>query len=117
MLGQSLAEQGYAGGLWPERKLVAVKAPVFSMSKLAMVDTYLGPEMKSTGEVIGVDLDFSPALVKALMAAGMMLPASGSILFSISDRDKPESAGYRPEFHELGYELCATEELPGCLRL
>ncbi|MGI5835918.1 MAG: carbamoyl-phosphate synthase large subunit [Chloroflexota bacterium] len=109
MLGQSLAEQGYAGGLWPERKLVAVKAPVFSMSKLAMVDTYLGPEMKSTGEVIGVDLDFSPALVKALMAAGMMLPASGFILFSISDRDKPEALDIARRFHELGYELCATE--------
>ncbi len=109
MLGQSLAEQGYGGGLWPERNLVAVKAPVFSMSKLSMVDTYLGPEMKSTGEVMGVDLDFSSALVKALMASGMMLPPSGALLFSVSDRDKPETLDIARRFHELGYELYATE--------
>ena len=109
MLGQSLAEQGYRGGLWPERKLVAVKAPVFSMSKLAMVDTYLGPEMKSTGEVMGVDLDLPSALAKALVAAGMMLPPTGALLFSISDRDKPEALGIARKFHELGYSLYATE--------
>ena len=57
MLGQSLREQGYEPGLWPRQNLVAVKAPVFSMSKLIGVDTYLGPEMKSTGEVMGIDTD------------------------------------------------------------
>ena len=109
MLGQSLAEQGYQGGLWPEGKLVAVKAPVFSMSKLSMVDTYLGPEMKSTGEVMGVDHELPAALVKALMAAGMMLPPRGALLFSVSDRDKPEALGIARRFHELGYALYATE--------
>ena len=109
MLGESLAQQGYQGGLWPERGLVAVKAPVFSMSKLSMVDTYLGPEMKSTGEVMGVDLDFSSALAKALIASGMMLPPTGALLFSVSDRDKPEALGIARKFHELGYELFATE--------
>ncbi|MGE5618451.1 MAG: carbamoyl-phosphate synthase large subunit [Sphingomonadaceae bacterium] len=109
MLGESLAQQGYQGGLWPERNLVAVKAPVFSMSKLSMVDTYLGPEMKSTGEVMGVDLEFAPALVKALMAAGLMLSPSGAVLFSVSDRDKPEALDIARRFHELGYELYATE--------
>jgi len=108
MLGESLAQQGYQGGLWPERGLVAVKAPVFSMSKLSMVDTYLGPEMKSTGEVMGVDLDFSSALAKALIASGMMLPPTGALLFSVSDRDKPEALGIARKFHELGYELFAT---------
>ncbi len=109
MLGESLAQQGYQGGLWPERKLVAVKAPVFSMSKLSMVDTYLGPEMKSTGEVMGVDLEFSSALVKALLAAGLMLPPTGALLFSVSDRDKPEALDIARRFHDLGYELYATE--------
>ncbi|MCL4531762.1 MAG: ATP-grasp domain-containing protein, partial [Actinobacteria bacterium] len=109
MLGQSLAEQGYEGGLWPEGKLVAVKAPVFSMSKLSMVDTYLGPEMKSTGEVMGVDYTLPAALVKALTAAGMMLPPKGALLFSVSDRDKPEALAIARRFHELGYALFATE--------
>jgi carbamoyl-phosphate synthase large subunit len=109
MLGQKLAEHGYGGGLWPEGKLVAVKAPVFSMNKLSMVDTYLGPEMKSTGEVMGVDWTLSAALVKALMAAGMMLPPKGAILFSVSDRDKPEVLEIARRFHELGYALYATE--------
>ena len=59
-LGTSLREQGYEGGLWPEQPLVAVKAPVFSMAKLIGVDTYLGPEMKSTGEVMGVDRTLTP---------------------------------------------------------
>ncbi|MGH2602060.1 MAG: carbamoyl-phosphate synthase large subunit, partial [Dehalococcoidia bacterium] len=65
MLGLSLREQGYDGGLWPRKKLVAVKAPVFSMAKLIGVDTHLGPEMKSTGEVMGVDTDWPRALTKA----------------------------------------------------
>src|SRR5450756_1077667 len=109
MLGETLADQGYSGGLWPELPLVAVKAPVFSMSKLSMVDTYLGPEMKSTGEVMGVDRELPAALVKALMAAGMMLPPRGALLFSVSDRDKPEALGIARRFHELGYALYATE--------
>ena len=74
--------------MWKRQKLVAVKAPVFSMSKLVGVDSYLGPEMKSTGEVMGIDTEFRPALAKALMAAGMMLPPKGAILLSIADRHK-----------------------------
>ena len=91
MLGNSLKEQGYSTGLWPERKLVGIKAPVFSMSKLPGVDTYLSPEMKSTGEVMGIDYTFDAALTKALLAAGLMLPPQGAILLSIADRDKPEA--------------------------
>ena len=89
MLGETLAEQGYPGGLWPATPLVAVKAPVFSMSKLSGVDTHLGPEMKSTGEVMGVDIDYDKALSKALIAAGMAVPAKGKALLSIADQDKP----------------------------
>jgi len=94
MLGQSLKQQGYKSGLWPECQLVGIKAPVFSMSKLAGVDTYLGPEMKSTGEVMGLDYKFEPALAKSLIAAGLMLTPESSILFSIADRDKPSFAYY-----------------------
>ena len=88
MLGRSLAEQGYSGGLWPKQPLVAVKAPVFSMSKLIGVDTYLGPEMKSTGEVMGVDRTYPAALAKALLASGLMLAPNGAVLMSIADKHK-----------------------------
>ena len=109
MLGQSLKEQGYKGGLWPKQKLVAIKAPVFSMSKLSGVDTYLGPEMKSTGEVMGVDYTFGAALAKALLAADLMLPKEGSILLSIADKDKPEALPIIKKLSSLGYRLYATE--------
>src|SRR5436190_990351 len=91
-LGQSLREQGWAGGLVPARPLVAVKAPVFSMSKLPAVDSYLGPEMKSTGEVMGIDRTEPAALAKALIAAGMMPAPGATFLLSIADRDKDEAA-------------------------
>ncbi len=109
MLGTSLKEQGYRTGLHKKQKLVGIKAPVFSMSKLLGVDTYLGPEMKSTGEVMGIDFTFDAALAKALLAAGLMLPANGSILLSIADRDKPEAAPIIRKLAEIGYRLFATE--------
>jgi carbamoyl-phosphate synthase large subunit len=109
MLGKSLKEQGYQNGLWPRQKLVAIKAPVFSMSKLTGVDTYLGPEMKSTGEVMGIDYTFEAALAKALMAAGANLPPQGSLLLSIADRDKPEALPLIRRFAAIGYKLYATE--------
>ena len=109
MLGQSLKEQGYSSGLWPRQKLVAVKAPVFSMSKLVGVDTYLGPEMKSTGEVMGIDYTLDAALAKALQAAGLMLLPKGALLLSIADRDKAEALPMIKKFSEIGYKLYATE--------
>jgi len=109
MLGQSLREQGYEGGLWRKQELIAIKAPVFSMSKLSGVDTYLGPEMKSTGEVMGVDYTFGAALAKALLAADIMLPRKGSILLSIADRDKPEAVPIIKALAAEGYRLYATE--------
>ncbi|MYJ57870.1 MAG: carbamoyl phosphate synthase large subunit, partial [Chloroflexi bacterium] len=108
MLGESLSEQGYSSGLWPSTPLVAVKAPVFSMSKLSGVDTHLGPEMKSTGEVMGVDTDYEKALNKALIAAGMAVPAQGRALLSIADQDKPGAMALIRELGEAGYELHAT---------
>jgi len=109
MLGKSLKDQGYSTGLWPRQKLVGIKAPVFSMSKLLGVDTYLGPEMKSTGEVMGVDYSFGAALTKALLAAGLMLLPQGTILLSIADRDKPEALPIIRQFSKVGYTLYATE--------
>ncbi len=109
MLGISLEEQGYETGLWKKQKLVAIKAPVFSMSKLAGVDTYLGPEMKSTGEVMGIDYTFDAALAKALLAAGLMLPPKGAILLSIADRDKPEALPIIRRLSQADYKLYATE--------
>jgi len=109
MLGKSLREQGYSTGLWPRQKLVGIKAPVFSMSKLLGVDTYLSPEMKSTGEVMGIDYTFNAALAKALLAAGLMLLPRGAILFSIADRDKPEAMAIIRKFSSIGYKLYATE--------
>ena len=109
MMGKSLAEQGYSTGLWPAKEIVAIKAPVFSMSKLIGVDTYLGPEMKSTGEVMGIDHSLGPALAKALMASDLMLPPEGAVLLSIADRDKAEALDIVRTFHSLSYKLYATQ--------
>src|SRR5207302_1678599 len=88
-LGASLRGLGFGVGLWPEQPFVAAKAPVFSMSKLAQVDTYLGPEMKSTGEVMGLGASVAEALGKALLAAGTQLPEPGAaVLLSLANRDK-----------------------------
>ena len=109
MLGKTLAGQGYADGLWPNRPLVAVKAPVFSMSKLIGVDTYLGPEMKSTGEVMGVDRTLEAALAKALAASDLLLKPGGAILISIADQHKAESIPLVHKLHRAGYRIYATE--------
>ena len=108
MLGQSLSEQGYEGGLQPRTPLVGVKAPVFSMSKLGGVDTYLGPEMKSTGEVMGIDTNLQGAMAKALAASDLMLPAKGALLVTVADRDKPEAVPLLKALHERGYDIYAT---------
>ncbi|MXY87295.1 MAG: ATP-grasp domain-containing protein, partial [Dehalococcoidia bacterium] len=109
MCGETLESQGYEGGLWPERNLVAVKAPVFSMSKLAEVDTYLGPEMKSTGEVMGIDSAYEPALAKALVASDLAVEAGTPVLLSLSDRTKAEALPLVHALHDAGCELFATE--------
>ena len=109
MLGRTLNELGYKGGLWKRQKLVGVKAPVFSMSKLTGVDTYLGPEMKSTGEVMGIDTEFTPAVAKALMAAGLSIKPGDPVLLSIADRDKSDSLQMIRELYSAGCTMYATE--------
>ena len=109
MLGQSLADQGYEGGLWPKQNLVGIKAPVFSMAKLVGVDWHLGPEMKSTGEVMGIDRNFANALSKALMAANLNLKPQMGILLSIADQDKAEAMDMIRSLGQAGCRLFATE--------
>src|SRR3569832_1626882 len=109
MLETSLADQGYKGGLWPRQPLIAVKAPVFSMAKLRGVEVNLGPEMKSTGEVMGIDIAFEPAFYKALISAGLAIRPHGSILISLADEDKADSLQMVQELVRLGYKLFATE--------
>jgi len=116
MLGISLAEQGYKTGLYEKKALVGVKAPVFSMSKLTGVDTYLSPEMKSTGEVMGIDFTYEAALAKALIAAGLMLPPQGTLLFSIADRNKAEALPIIKGFYALGYQIYATRGTAAMIR-
>ena len=116
MLGKTLLELGCKPGLQPKQRLVAVKAPVFSMSKLTGVDTHLGPEMKSTGEVMGVDYTFEAALAKALHAADMALPKRGSILLSLADRTKPEALPIVRSLAQAGYRVYATEGTAAMIR-
>jgi carbamoyl-phosphate synthase large subunit len=108
-LGKKLADMGYADGLHPNRPFVAVKAPVFSFAKLADLETSLGPEMKSTGEVMGIDLDLPRALYKALLAANLYLPDSGNILATVADKDKVEAIPLLKQFAALGFTLYATD--------
>jgi carbamoyl-phosphate synthase large subunit len=116
MLGERLANMGWASGLVPARPLVAVKAPVFSMSKLVSVDSYLGPEMKSTGEVMGVDRTLTAALRKAFLAAGMGVRRGGKALLTIADADKPEIFPIVSRLTQLGYEILATSGTAAALR-
>ena len=109
MLGETLRSQGYSGGLWPEQDLVGIKAPVFSMAKLVGVDWHLGPEMKSTGEVMGVDKDFKNALTKTLLAANLNFKPGSGVLLSIADHHKSEAVSLIRNLTDSGCLLYATE--------
>ncbi|TLN15041.1 carbamoyl-phosphate synthase large subunit, partial [bacterium] len=108
ILGKKLKDLGYRSGICPIPEFVAVKVPVFSFAKMSQVDTSLGPEMKSTGEVMGVDGEFSMALYKGLVAAGFDIPKEGTILATISDKDKEEVIPILKGFVDLGFKLMAT---------
>ena len=109
ILGVSLIEQKIPLGLLPIGKEYAVKMPVFSFSKLRKVDIALGPEMKSTGEVIGRDRSLNKALYKAMIAAGYEMREYGKVLFTIGDRDKEEALLLARRFSDIGYGLVATQ--------
>ncbi|WP_251546350.1 carbamoyl-phosphate synthase large subunit [Limosilactobacillus caecicola] len=108
ILGDSLKQQGYEGGLYPEPQTIHVKAPVFSFNKLDDVDAYLGPEMKSTGEVMGSDSTFEKALYKAFAGAKMQLPENGNVLLTIEDNDKEQILPLAKRFAGIGYRILAT---------
>ncbi|HNT30186.1 MAG TPA: carbamoyl-phosphate synthase large subunit [bacterium] len=107
--GEKLRDLGYLPGLYPESGIVAVKAPVFSFAKLTDVNTRLGPEMKSTGEVMGIDTNYPRALHKAFLAAGITVPLKGKILATIADEDKQEALTILRGFDSLGYPIIATK--------
>ncbi|MDL2319246.1 carbamoyl-phosphate synthase large subunit, partial [Eubacteriales bacterium OttesenSCG-928-A19] len=108
-LGQTLAMQGYGTGIHPERKdRYYVKAPVFSFSKIRGVDTYLSPEMKSTGEAIGYDKSMTRALYKALQASGMRVKNYGTVLVTVADEDKDHALPLVRRFYDLGFNIEAT---------
>ncbi|MCR8635140.1 carbamoyl-phosphate synthase large subunit [Paenibacillus radicis (ex Xue et al. 2023)] len=113
-LGQSLASFGFPEGLLKEADEVSVKVPVFSLHKLSGVEIALSPEMKSTGEVIGRDPVYAKALYKGLLAAGMKLPAQGTVIASIADKDKAAAVEPLRKLFRLGYRIIAT---PGTARL
>jgi len=115
-LGESLESLGYRTGLLPPSPLVAVKAPVFSMQKLRSVDSYLGPEMKSTGEVMGLDRDLPTALRKAFLAAGLTLRPGGTALLTIADPDKPEMLPIVSGLVRLGCQIVATSGTAAALQ-
>ena len=108
MLGEKLKDMGYGTGLYPEADYVSVKVPVFSFEKLKDVDVALGPEMKSTGEVLGIAKTFQDALLKGLVAAGYKLKKQGGVLISVRDSDKQETLGIADRFAKLGFEIYAT---------
>ena len=108
MLGEKLADMGYGTGLYRKSAYYAVKVPVFSFEKLINVDTHLGPEMKSTGEVLGIAGTLEEALYKGLVAAGYEMKKEGGVLITVRDRDKAEIPDIARGFAELGFKLYAT---------
>lgn len=107
-LGERIKSMGLPTGLVPAKDYVAVKAPVFSFSKMGLVEIALGPEMKSTGEVMGIGRTYSEALFKAIHGANMRIPEKGHILMTVADRDKEEAARLAKGFIDLGYHIQAT---------
>lgn len=108
MLGETLKSLGYQSGLYPSGDYVAVKVPVFSFEKLQDVDTMLGPEMKSTGECLGIGHNLEDALLKGLIAAGYDLKKEGGVLISVRDTDKQEIIPIADKLARMGFELYGT---------
>ncbi|MGN0484746.1 MAG: carbamoyl-phosphate synthase large subunit [Lachnospiraceae bacterium] len=108
IMGETIEEMGYKPGLQPEAEYVAVKMPVFSFEKLRGAEISLGPEMKSTGECLGIAKTFNEALYKAFLGAGIELPKYKQMIITVKDADKPEAAEVAKRFEKLGYKIYAT---------
>ena len=136
MMGQKLSDLGYASGLWTlspsgnyvqsevgmtsvvpnDLKMVAIKAPVFSFQKLGKVEPSLGPEMKSTGEILGIDRTFAGALYKAMVASGIVFKGDGDVLLTVKEDDKAAAVAIGRALHERGRSLAATPGTAASLR-
>ncbi|MCR4673445.1 MAG: carbamoyl-phosphate synthase large subunit [Lachnospiraceae bacterium] len=108
IIGKTIKELGYKPGLQPEAEYVAIKMPVFSFEKLRGAEISLGPEMKSTGECLGIATTFNEALYKAFLGAGVELPKYKQMIMTVNDKDKPESVDVAKRFAALGYKIYAT---------
>ena len=108
IIGNTLKGMGYPVGLAPEAEYVAIKMPVFSFEKLRGAEISLGPEMKSTGECLGIGKTFDEALYKAFLGAGVVLPKYKQMIMTVKDADKPESVDIAKRFEALGYKIYAT---------
>ena len=108
IMGETIKGMGYTPGLAPTADYIAIKMPVFSFEKLRGAEISLGPEMKSTGECLGIDKTFNGALYKAFEGAGVELPKYKQMIMTVKDADKPESVGVAKRFEKLGYKIYAT---------
>lgn len=108
IMGETIKGMGYTPGLAPTADYIAIKMPVFSFEKLRGAEISLGPEMKSTGECLGIDKTFNGALYKAFEGAGVELPKYKQMIMTVKDADKPEAAGVAKRFEKLGYKIYAT---------
>ena len=108
MLGEKLSNMEYGTGIYKKSEYIAVKMPIFSFQKLKNGDTSLGPEMKSTGEVLGISKHFSEAILKAFIASGINVETKGKILVTVNDKDKPEVLPIIKNLEKKGYKIYAT---------
>lgn len=108
MFGEKLRDIGYGTGIWRRSEYVCVKMPIFSFEKIKNADTTLGPEMKSTGEVLGVDREYYKAVLKAFIASGANVASSGAILITVCDKDKEELVPLAQKLYHKGFEVYAT---------
>ena len=108
IMGEAIKGMGYTPGLAPTADYIAIKMPVFSFEKLRGAEISLGPEMKSTGECLGIDKTFNGALYKAFEGAGVELPKYKQMIMTVKDADKPEAVGVAKRFEKLGYKIYAT---------
>lgn len=109
ILGEKLKNIGYGTGIYRRSEYIAIKMPVFSFEKIKNADTSLGPEMKSTGEVLGVSKNFSDAIVKAFIASGINIPKSGNVLITVRDKDKEEMLPLAKKLFNKGFNIYATK--------
>ncbi len=116
ILGKKIRELGYEPGLQPEADYFAIKMPVFSFEKIRGADISLGPEMKSTGECLGIAATFDEALYKAFLGAGINLPKYRNMIITVRDSDKPDAVGIARRFEAIGYRIFATRSTAKVLR-